>query len=358
MAEEKQQMLAELKKLEQQMQSAARNLAGADRKASGKMREALGNMQQEELPLRMQWSADALRRGLGQYAVMRESVTTQALNNLRDQLKDVQRMAGGRDGKDGKPGAAGDKQMEQALAQVERLRRQMEQLRAGQLGQGQPQDQRAGQQLQRGQQGGQQQGGQQQSGQQGGQQQGGKQAGRQQGGQQGGQQQGGQQQGGQQGGQQTGGQYGPQSGPNGGPATGPRGGWYGDREGVWNRGPLPQAGEPAGPRPGEINNALRDAIRDLGRLQQTVRDDQALAREVQDLQRALQNIDPKALDNPLVAERIRQQVLMEMEQVEMQIRRKVDDAQGSAARTPSAQTVPPGYAGAVAEYFRRLSRGK
>jgi hypothetical protein len=89
-----------------------------------------------------------------------------------------------------------------------------------------------------------------------------------------------------------------------------------------------------------------------------VRNDPALAREVQDLMRAMQNIDPKSLDNPLVAERIRQQVLMEVEQVEMQIRRKVDDAQGTSARTPSAQSVPPGYADAVAEYFRRLSRGK
>jgi hypothetical protein len=74
--------------------------------------------------------------------------------------------------------------------------------------------------------------------------------------------------------------------------------------------------------------------------------------------RARQNIDPKALDNPLGAERIRQQVLMEVEQVEMQIRRKVEDVQGTSARTPAGQNVPPGYGEAVAEYFRRLSKGK
>jgi hypothetical protein len=158
-----------------------------------------------------------------------------------------------------------------------------------------------------------------------------------------------------------GGQQSGQSGQGlqwGGANAGPRGGWYGDREGPWNRGPLPPAQEPAGARPGDISAFLRDAVRDLGRLQQAVRNDAELAREVQDLMRAMQNIDPKALDNPLVAERIRQQVLMEVEQVEMQIRRKVEDAQGTSARTPAGQNVPPGYGEAVAEYFRRLSKGK
>src|SRR5262249_5048327 len=127
LAGEKQQMLGDLKKLEQEMQRAARDMAATERKASSKLRDALGNMQQEELPLRMQWSADAIRRGLGAYAVMRESVVTQALNNLREQLRDAQRAMGpGKDGKEGN--SAGDKAMEQALARVERLRRQVEQM--------------------------------------------------------------------------------------------------------------------------------------------------------------------------------------------------------------------------------------
>jgi hypothetical protein len=107
-----------------------------------------------------------------------------------------------------------------------------------------------------------------------------------------------------------------------------------------------------------MESFLRDAVRDLGRLQQNVTSDPKLAREIQDLMRAMQNIDPKGLDNPLVAERIRAQVLAEVEQVEMQLRRKVDDQQGSSARTASGENVPAGYADAVAEYFRRLSRGK
>jgi hypothetical protein len=72
----------------------------------------------------------------------------------------------------------------------------------------------------------------------------------------------------------------------------------------------------------------------------------------------MQNIDPHSIDNPLIYDRIRQQVLSEMEQVEMQLRRKVDDADGASVRSPSGETVSPGYADAVAEYFRKLSKAK
>src|SRR5262249_53271862 len=149
--------LEELKKLEQEMQRAVRNMQGTDRQTSTRMRDALGNMQQEELPLRMQWSEQMMRRGMGQYAVMREPVVTQALNHLRDQLKDEQRgMAAGQNGKDDKDGKGGDKAMEQALANVEKMRRQLEQMRQGQNGQ--QQGNQRGQQQGQGQQTGNQQG--------------------------------------------------------------------------------------------------------------------------------------------------------------------------------------------------------
>jgi hypothetical protein len=50
--------------------------------------------------------------------------------------------------------------------------------------------------------------------------------------------------------------------------------------------------------------------------------------------------------------------LQEVEQVEMRLRRKVEDAQGTTVRSPAAEAVAPGYADAVAEYFRKLSKGK
>src|SRR5580693_8927744 len=136
----------------------------------------------------MEFTEEALRRGLGQYAAIREAPVTQALNELRDQMKRLEAEAAAQGA-----GAGDDKSqlaMQQALNNAERIRREMEQLsraqghkgQNGQNGQkpgnqpgnGQQQGQQAGngsQQGQQGQPGGQQTGGQQGQGQGGGQQQ-------------------------------------------------------------------------------------------------------------------------------------------------------------------------------------------
>ncbi|HTP36600.1 MAG TPA: hypothetical protein VMJ75_30700, partial [Candidatus Acidoferrales bacterium] len=135
LANEKEGEIQDLKRLEQGMQAAIKDLQNSQRKAATKLREALGEMQQAELPRDMQRNADWIRRGIGQYGVMSEATITQGLNDLRDQLKQVQQMLGqgGKDGKD----AQGDKLAEATLGQVERLRQQLEQLGAqrGQQGQ-------------------------------------------------------------------------------------------------------------------------------------------------------------------------------------------------------------------------------
>ena len=58
--------IKDLKKLEQDMQNAVRDLMSTERKASTKLREALGDMQQAELPRDMQRNADWIRRGMGE----------------------------------------------------------------------------------------------------------------------------------------------------------------------------------------------------------------------------------------------------------------------------------------------------
>ena len=67
MATEKEQMARDLKKLEDQMQSSARNMAGTQPSASSKLREALGEAQQNEIEMRMRKSAELIRRGQGMY---------------------------------------------------------------------------------------------------------------------------------------------------------------------------------------------------------------------------------------------------------------------------------------------------
>jgi hypothetical protein len=113
------------------------------------------------------------------------------------------------------------------------------------------------------------------------------------------------------------------------------------------------------PRPEDFQAAYRDALRSLQQLQQQSRQDPAAARDIQGLVNRLRQLDPFAGSNdPLLGERI-QAALANVEQVELELRRKLDDAGGrGAARSPGAETVPQGFAGQVAEYFRKLSKSK
>jgi hypothetical protein len=94
-------------------------------------------------------------------------------------------------------------------------------------------------------------------------------------------------------------------------------------------------------------------------LQQQMRDDPGALRDIQGLMRDLRQLDPVASSNdPLLAERI-QAALAGVEQVEMELRRKLDaTTPGGAVRSPGGEKVPQGYEGAVADYFKKLSKGK
>ena len=313
MSQEKQGMIDDLNRLEQQMQRAARDMAQTQPEASGKLREGLGRMQQDEVQSRMKWTAEALKRGMGGYAVMREAPVTQALSQVADDLRKAQAALGkGKEGKSGQ-GAA------QAVAQAEKLRQQIEQMaQAFEQGKGQQ-----GQQQARGQQGqhGQQQGQPGQSGQQAGSQPGG-------------QQPGGQQSGGQQSGEQAGSQ---------------QGGQGGQRSQSESAGSQPGGGGPT------IGDSYNEAMRDFGRLQQAARDNPEISKQLQALGNELRGLNPRAnQNNPELLQRLIAQVLGDAQQIELTLRRKTDSASNPHVTTP--QPVPPGYGNAVAEYFRRLSK--
>ena len=142
LAERRDKALAELERLERDLQDAARNLAGTQRGASSRLREALGGLQEEEIRQRIRYNSELVRRGLGAYSVMREAPVTQALQQLDDRLRDA-RAALDRDSQ-GRPGDQAE--TERALAEVERLRQELEAARQGARGQGQNQGQGQGQQ--------------------------------------------------------------------------------------------------------------------------------------------------------------------------------------------------------------------
>lgn len=131
------------------------------------------------------------------------------------------------------------------------------------------------------------------------------------------------------------------------------GNWgYGNRQfdGRYNDGPI---------RPADFQQTYRDTMQSLQQLQGQLRDDPNMARDIQGLMRDLREINPFAGGNdPLLAARI-QAALAGVEQVEMELRRKVEEANGGGSvRSPGGERVPAGYADKVAEYYRKLGKSK
>jgi hypothetical protein len=141
---------------------------------------------------------------------------------------------------------------------------------------------------------------------------------------------------------------------------GPRGGgWGGGSYAAWNRGDR-QIQPPSGTiDPQAAERAWRETVRDLQRLQGSLEGSADLAGDAQDLIRQFQRVDPSRFPgNPELLTQLHAQMLAGVEQLEMRLRREIDDKNGGSIRSGSAQQAPPGYAQSVAEYFRRLSKGK
>ena len=106
-----------------------------------------------------------------------------------------------------------------------------------------------------------------------------------------------------------------------------------------------------------IDRVYREGLRDLSQLRGAVGDNPEISADIQELIRAMQRLDPKQFPgNPELVEQLRTQVLPSLEQIELRLRRELDDEAGGQVRSGLSRTVPPGYADAVAEYFRKLSQ--
>lgn len=344
LAAEKEKMADELEKLENDAQRAARDLAGSQPAASSKLREALGQLQQDEVQARMKMAGRWMRQGRGAYMLGGEAVTAMSLNRFRDQIREAQQALNN----ENQPQKGNESAEEKALRQLQRTRQQLERAvgsldrqQSGNASANKPRSQGQANQAQRG---GQQQA---QNGQQGG-----------QGGQPG--QQGGQS-GERQGGEQTGiGQLGGQGGDSA-INFGPRNGDYWGRTGL-NRGNLPaRPGDPPVNRDrSELDHAIRSAIVNLSQLRAEFGRDSEVGRAIADALDRVRQLQgsPYSLSSPELDARLEREILPNLEQLELQFRRKVEEKNGGQVRNPSVDTAPPGYADRVAEYFRRLSKSK
>ena len=366
LAKRKTEMQEEVEALEREIQQTARRME--DGEASRKLREALGDLQQSEVGTRLGKAAAYIRQGYAVHIAQSEAGVTRALENLQRQIGEAERLAAAE-------GHGGEQGLERHLAQLGELRRRLEEAaglgrqNGGEPGQGnqQGQDPRGAQRAE-----GQQPGSQTGSGQQGqraGQQPGqGRQQGSQQGEGQSGRQRG---QGAAQGnGQQQG--LRPGEGERFSPGTreaqaftqGRREGgpmqWRGSASNFGGR--VPQGGVRAWDAGtlADVQRALREAVEQLPGLTQQLRrkgvDEQALA----ELRRFVTSLSQSRFPgNPRLLEKEHRKVLALLEQLELEVRRQVEQEKGNfQVRVIGAEPVPEQYREAVAEYFRRLSQGR
>jgi len=337
LARDRQNLADGVGQLEQQMRSAARQMASNQHAAASKLRDALGNLDQSDLETRLQRSADWLRRGYAPDPNAEPDIATD-LRELADNLRAAQQALG--------PEQVPGQNSETAIDNVERLREQMQSLtRALGARDGNQNGNRNGSQN-------------------------GNQAGNQNG--------------------NSGGDFGegPQSAQLGrsgqfGPGQADRqGGRVGGRNGIVDDGYRQGYGRGAW-RAGNNNNWYIDTgnnsnapgaavhpdttttndperdfeqtINTLNQLNQNVQSDPEVARQVKQLEAEMQRLDPSRFPgNPALLEQLHNQVLSDVDNLELQLRRKSDDQQ-SQIRSSAPMTVPAGYQDSVADYFRRLS---
>jgi hypothetical protein len=103
----------------------------------------------------------------------------------------------------------------------------------------------------------------------------------------------------------------------------------------------------------------QQTLQNLQQLQQQLKGDPSMQKDVAALLQQIRQLDPYAFSNdPLLAQRIQAAVVANMEQVEMELRRRVEsaDSTGGNVRASSGQKIPPGYSDATAKYFEQLSK--
>jgi hypothetical protein len=363
MVNDRQQVSDDLSHLTQRLRDAARELAPTQPAATGKLRGALEGMDQNDLGTRVQQSSDFLRRG--QFSDPLETGLTSDLKKLSQEVDDAARALGSAE----RPSE--DAKLNRAMDDLARLRDQINSM-GGQGRPGQQPAQQPGQQGRGGQNGQRQTDALARNGQQG--------QGQQGQGQQGQGQQGQGQQG--QGQQGQGGQQQAQNGQGGQNAGGRQGGQAGDRlagiirnqagggtNNSGERGPMNDGVDPGikrtgggtaeprqGPNPADTQKQIEQGLNLLAQVRSAVQDSPEAKQQLQALIDQMRNLDPKrfALD-PKQVDQMHQQLVSEVDALELQLRRQLDENQGGTIRNADPTKVPAGYQASVAEYYRKLS---
>lgn len=318
LANDRQQLADDLSRLEKQMRDSVRDLSSNDRATASKLRDALRELDQSDLDTRLQRSADWLRRGVNPDRNGSESQIASELQKLNQQVHDAQQTAQ----QSGPSGKNGDNPRN-ALDQVETLRNRLEALNRNSAARGNSGDNGNN-------------------------------------------------------GQNRSGANNGGSGRYGGRDIAPAGPG-GDVGGLVNRGGAAPYGGPVYGGMNAGNNdygqlystpsrdtappgvppeqAYRESIQELQHLSQTLKDDPESLRQVEEMIREMQRLDPSRFPgNPAIVEQLHNQVLGQVDKLELELRRNLETKQAGQVRNSESLPTPPGYEDAVADYFRRLSK--
>jgi hypothetical protein len=108
--------------------------------------------------------------------------------------------------------------------------------------------------------------------------------------------------------------------------------------------------------PPDVEGGYQQGMRELSRLRRRVKDDPQAAKNIAELTRQMQHLDPSRFPgNPAMVEEMHREILSSLDRLELQLQH---DGVSPQARTGRPYSVPMGYQDSVAEYYRRLSKSQ
>jgi hypothetical protein len=142
------------------------------------------------------------------------------------------------------------------------------------------------------------------------------------------------------------------------------GGAGGYIDGGWNTGNNPRSGGGAAPRdtgptPADRERNFDQGLADLQNVRRAVADDPVAKRQVDDLIHSMQQLDPRRFPgNPAEVDQLFAEVRSGADRLELRLGHDPGDDSRNVVRNADTLPVPEGYQEAVAEYYRRLSKGQ
>lgn len=104
-----------------------------------------------------------------------------------------------------------------------------------------------------------------------------------------------------------------------------------------------------------LEQGYRESVRDVNQLREFIKSHPEYSKDMLQLMHAM---SPAYVNDAELSQRISREVIPQLERLELELRRQLDDKNSDQVRSAGTEHVPPGYSDAIAEYFRKLSKGK